>query len=562
MLGYTESDIQKLWLVMTLTLRALKLKPRMILILGLMALLQTGSIGLFALHYLSHSLDEQIGQRALHVAKTIAAMPEVVDAVVQRDAQTLQPLSRNLAATTDARFVVIGDRNGIRLAHPTPSRIGQPMYDDDGDYNEPALLYGKPYLQKAIGSLGATVRGKAPVFDRHNEEVVGIVSVGFLSDTVEAIIDRYRLTLILVILAAFGISVLTALWFASHFKKAIFGLEPEQIGRLFEERNATLESVREGIIAINNEGRITTFNRTAIETLGLSPETQLTGRLINDVLPDNRMLEVLDSGEPQFDQEIWLADRQLIVNRLPLKQGARITGVVSSFRRKDELDLVSRQLTRIQQYADTLRSQSHEYSNKLHTIAGLIQIGADDEALALIGQETKSHQALIQLLLEAVPDPVLAGCLLGKYNRARELGLILVVDPDSQMTELPESLPREQLVSIVGNLLDNAFEATLTHRGAGGEVSLSMTDLGDDLIFEIEDQGPGVPAQEQQRIFEKGVTSKTDQGHGLGLHLVKSLLHRLGGTITLEPGEPGGSRFTVYIPKCLGITDSTIQKHG
>ncbi|MFT6916722.1 MAG: two-component system CitB family sensor kinase [Motiliproteus sp.] len=527
----------------------LKLKTRMLLVLGLVALLQTISIGLFALHYLSQSLEEQMGQRALHVAKTIAAVPQIIDAVAARDTTTLQPISLDLAYKTQAHFVVIGDSLGIRLAHPNPERLGRSMDDDDGDDNAPVLVEGRGYISKALGSLGPTMRGKAPVYDHQGAQVIGVVSVGYRLDRIAALIERYQRTLIIVIGVAFLISVLTALWLANHFKRAIFGLEPEQIGRLFEERNATLESVREGIIAINTQGLITTFNRTAIETLGLSPETQLTGRQIDQVLPDSRMLEVLHTGIPQFDQEIWLADRNLIVNRLPLKQGERVTGVVSSFRRKDELDQVSQKLTRIQQYADSLRSQAHEYANKLHTIAGLIQIGATDEALGLIGQETQQHQALINLLLEAVPDPVLAGCLLGKYNRARELGLWLLIDPESRMTELPVRLPLEQLVSILGNLIDNALEATLSHRGPGGEVRLTMTDLGDDLIFEIEDQGSGISAAEQQRIFDKGVSSKREQGHGLGLHLVRNLLGLLGGSVDVCANEQGGARFTVYLPK-------------
>ncbi|MEH6650457.1 MAG: sensor histidine kinase [Motiliproteus sp.] len=554
-----------------ISLRRLKLETRMVLVLGLVALLQTIAIGVFALYYLNQSLHEQMGQRAMHVAKTIAAMPVVVSAVAQRDTEFLQPLSLTLAYKTQARFVVIGDSLGIRLAHPKTERLGKPMHDDDGDYNEPALVYGKPYVQTAVGSLGATMRGKAPVFDRSDEKVIGIVSVGYALENVEQVIDRYRMTLILVISAAFCISVLTAIWLAKHFKKAIFGLEPEQIGRLFGERNATLESVREGIIAIDRNACITTFNRTAIETLGLSSDSQLTGKPLLDVLPDSGMLDVLKTGQPQFDQEVWLHDLNLVVNRLPMTQGGQITGVVSSFRRKNELDLVSQKLTRIQQYADSLRSQAHEYSNKLHTIAGLIQLGATDEALNLIGQETQRHQDLIRLLLESVPDPILAGCLLGKYNRARELGLTLTIDPDSQMLELPETLPREQLVSILGNLIDNAFEATLAHQASGdvnnadgisntegtnnidgssgGEVRLSMTDLGDDLIFEIEDQGAGIDESQLQRIFDKGVTSKSEPGHGLGLHLVSKLLELLGGSIDIELADGGGSRFTVYIPK-------------
>ena len=534
-------------------LRNFKLKTRMTLVLGLMALLQTGFLGFFALNHLDESLEEQVSERALQVSKTIAAMPEIVGAVQANNIPFLQPLSLKLAQTTNARFVVIGDKNGIRLSHPNPDRLNNPMNDDDGEglgkaYNNPALVHGKAYVQKSSGSLGVSIRGKAPILDKYGS-VVGIVSVGYILDTVEDTLARYRTTLILAIFSAFIVSVLIAIWFANHFKKAIFGLEPEQIGLLFEERNATLESIREGIIAINAEGVITTFNRAALKTLNLENKNLLLGKPIQSILPGSQMLKVLADGKPQFDEEFWLGDSCFITNRLPVRQDDQIIGVVSSFRPKDELDMVSRKLTRIKQYADSLRSQTHEYSNKLHTIAGLIQIGALKEALALIGQETESHQALIHLLVEAVPDPILAGCLLGKYNRAHEMGLALSIDPESHMTDIPSHVPRELLVSILGNLLDNAFEATFAHKGAGGEVGLTMTDLGNDLIFEIEDQGAGITLEEQGRIFKRGVSSKEEPGHGIGLHLVNQQLGRIGATVTIEPGDTGGSRFTVYIPK-------------
>lgn len=528
--------------------KKLKLKTRMILVLGLVSAIQTGLIGGFAWQYLSRSLDDQIGQRALMVAKTVAAMPSVIEGIERRDTGQLQQLSQKLATTNEALFIVIGDANNIRLAHPNPDRIGHSMADDDGDDGNTALLDGRGYVNKAHGSLGESMRGKAPVFDDSGRDIIGLVSVGYSLNQVQATINRYKLVLILAMTFMLLGSVAAAIIIASRFKKAIFGLEPEQIARLFEELDATLQSVREGIIAVNRDGRITTVNRTAIETLGLAPDTRLDGQLINDVLPESGLMPVVESGEPQFDQEVWLNGRHMIVNRLPMKQDGVLMGVVSSFRLRDELDQVSRQLTRIQQYADTLRSQTHEYSNKLHTIAGLIQLGAYEEALALIGSEVSDHQALIQLLLEAVPDPVLAGCLLGKYNRAREMGLLLIIDPDSRMKEIPSNLPRDQLVSVVGNLIDNALEATRQARPNGGQVQLSMTDLGHDLIFEVEDQGPGIPSEQRERIFEKGVTTKKDASHGLGLHLVRSFVARWGGSVTLEVLQ-SGSRFTLYLPK-------------
>lgn len=529
-------------------LRKTKLKTRMILTLGFLGAFQTILIGGFAGYYLSDSLYDEIARRALMVAKTVAATPAVINGIRSRDIPDLNRLAARLADTNEALFIVIGDHEAIRLAHPDTSRIGFSMADDDGDDGREALVNGNAYVGRAKGSLGESMRGKAPVKAPDSGDIIGIVSVGYSLDQVDTTIQRYNIVLYSVVGAALLFTILSAIVIAGRFKRAIFGLEPEEIARLFQERDATLQSVREGIIAVNREGIITTANRAAHETLNLSPDESLAGTPLLDILPDSSLMSVLESGQPDFDREIWLRGRQMVVNRLPVRQGNDIIGVVASFRLSNELDQVSRRLTRIQQYAGTLRSQTHEYSNKLHTIAGLIQIGAHDEALNLIGSEVSDHQALLHLLLEAVPDPVIAGCLLGKYNRAREMGLRLDIDPDSRMTDIPELLPRDQLVSILGNLIDNALEATRLHSGEGGRVRLSMTDLGEELIFEVEDEGPGVPEEAQRKIFERGVSSKGED-HGIGLHLVQQFLNRWGGSITVENLAEKGSRFTLYLPK-------------
>ncbi len=532
--------------------RRTKLKTRMILTLGLVSALQAAFIGVFAGYYLSESLYNEIGQRALMVAKTVAASPAVIRGIQVRDIDALNSLTRKMATTNEALFIVIGDHNAIRLAHPSADRIGYSMADDDGDYGHRALVEGEGYVARALGNLGESMRGKAPVFEPDSGNIIGIVSVGYSLRQVEATVQRYNFVLYGVLGVVLLVSILAAVVIASHFKRAIFGLEPEEIASLFQERDATLQSVREGIIAINRDGIITTVNRAALTTLGLNTDIPVAGRPILEVLPESDLMSVMSSGIPDFDREVWLRNRQMVVNRLPMRQGDDIIGVVASFRLRNELDQVSQQLTRIQQYADTLRSQTHEYSNKLHTIAGLIQLGAYNDALKLIGSEVSSHQALIHLLLEAVPDPIIAGCLLGKHNRAREMGLHLDIDPGSQMADLPDNLPREQLVSVLGNLIDNALEATRRHTGANGRVQLSMTDLGQELIFEVEDQGPGIDPEVQDRIFEKGVTSKPGNEHGYGLHLVRQFLNPWGGSITVENlGDAGGSCFTLYLPKSL-----------
>lgn len=520
----------------------LKISTRLMIALSLLILLQAVILGVFTLRYLGDSLEEQMGQRALQLASMISQTPSIRDAVARGDSPTVQSIVADLRLATDASFISIGDADGIRLVHPIAERIGKPMVGGD---NYRALELGESYISKAVGSLGESIRGKTPVFDNVGK-VVGVVSVGYLTTTIDETVSNYQETIIIVTWALLALSILIAYYIGRRFRAAIFDLEPHEIAALFLERNATLESLREGIIAINAEGKITTFNRAALKALNLPEDQILTGKPLNDVLPESRLPAMLETGAPEYDRETFINGRTLIINRLPIMRGNDLVGVVASFRPKDELAEVSRQLTRIRQYADALRSQAHEYANKLHTIAGLISIDAKDEALELIGQETAGHQVLLTWIKESVDDHLFAGLLLGKYNRSNELGLRLEIDTDSNLSKLPDHIDSQQLVTLVGNLIDNALEATLSNNCE--QVSLSFTDLGEEILVEVEDQGPGIAPEQREAIFRQGYSTK-GENRGIGLHLVTAICDQLNAKITVETLAPRGSRFTLYIPR-------------
>lgn len=526
-----------------------RLQTRLMLTLVFIVLLQAIVSGSFTLHYIEVVLEERIGEQALQLSRVISSLPQIRQGLADRDAKTIQALAEAIRLETDARFIVIGDLEGIRFSHPIIERVGKKRVGGD---NQRAIENGESYVSKAVGSLGPSMRGKSPIFD-FSGKIIGVTSVGYMLNKINARVDGYQNSVILIVLTSLFFSMLVGIAISRHFKKVLFGLEPEEIARLFEERNTTLETVKEGIISIDLKGLITTFNRTAIETLGLTETESLTGQNIRKILPDSDMWSVLENGIPVHDREVWVNGKSLIVNRLPVVVNGKIIGVVSSFRLKGELELLTRQLSQIEQYAESLRAQSHEYANKLHTIGGLIQLDAKDQAMELIGQESKGIQDLVQLLVKVVPDPIVAGCILGKFNRARELGLELIVDKESQMADIPQKIPRDKLVSLIGNLLDNAFEATringLKDDFVNRNVTLSMSDYGDDLIFEIDDNGNGISDKDKELIFDKGVSSKIEEGHGYGLFLVSCILKELHGNMTLQNLDVGGSRAIVYLPK-------------
>ncbi len=492
----------------------------------------------------SSILEEYIGRNALNVSKTVSLTTVVHEGLKNKNSTQIQLYAESVRKATGARFVVVGDHEGRRYSHPVPERIGKLMVGGD---NPRALERGEAYVSKAVGTLGPSMRGKVPIF-ANSGKVIGVVSVGYLQETVESVTEGYLQRVLLWVFGLFLLGGIGTWLIARNVKQSIFGLEPVEIARLFRERNAILDSIREGVVAINDKGQVTMLDHEAAKILKIPPESGI-GTSIESILPQTRMLEVLKSGEEQFDQEMIIGGIEVIVNRVPIWQNGRVAGVVSSFRRKDEIDRMAQELTQIQEYSEVLRTQTHEYSHKLHTLAGLIQLGSHQEALDLIGRETSGYQELLGTLAETVPEPLLSAIILGKYNRAQELRINFQLDPESRMIDIPKKINREKIVTILGNLLENALEAAQENTSGKRTVQLSMTDFGNDLIFEVEDSGPGIEDESVDLSLQHGFTTKSGTGRGIGLSLVHENLKYLGGHLTVVRSSLGGMRFTIYIPK-------------
>lgn len=491
-------------------------------------------------------LHEQIGETALQTAKTIAQIPRIREALLAGDPQgEIQALAEAIRSKTGASFVVIGDTQERRYSHPVPERIGQTFVGGD---TGPALKEGKSYVSEAVGTLGRSLRGMTPIL-AEDGSIIGFVSVGYLSENVHQSISAHLDKPLMYIIGMSVVGILSAVVIAGRLKRLTLGLEPSEITNLYLERVAVLQTIREGVVAIDHQGDIRVTNQAARRYIGLSQQERLSGRPVDSVIPEAGLLHTLYTGQAEFDQERTVGGQELIFNIVPVFQDQKVRGVVASFRRKDELDRLAAELSKVQEYSELLRVQTHEYSNKLHTIAGLIQIEAYREALDLVVTESSGYEDFIRFLGEAVPHPVIAAIILGKYNRAKELRVNFSIDRESTLADVPKSISQEKIVTIVGNLLDNAFEAALQRPPGLRSVDMSFTDLGNDIVFEIEDSGPGVAVDEQDHIFERGVTSKGQGRRGVGLYLVRQRLEELGGQIMVSRSGLGGALFTVVIPK-------------
>ncbi|WP_412514810.1 ATP-binding protein [Shewanella indica] len=504
----------------------------------------------FALVYnvTTQNFHQEVGGKALALAMSIASRPDVIMALkAEKEANEHPELNakmEQLRQQVNADFIVIGNTEKIRLVHPEPTRIGQRMVGEDSE----AGLRGEYYVSEATGSLGESIRGKVPVYD-HNGEVLGLVSVGFLAGSVELLILERSSILIWGCISLLLFSIFAAIFIGRWVRNAIFGLQPDEIARLFAEQEAILNTVRSGIIALDPNGNVRKINQRACEILEQPLRIQHQSLHLSDLLPEHAEFLLRNPSRRILGFELFAADKRLVLSRFLLQAHGYNDGVLLSMRPADELEYLSQQLAKVQAFGELLRVQTHDYSNKLNTIGALIQMGELDKAIELIGQESQGSQAQIESLLTHIQEPVIAGLLLGKYHKAREVNVCVELNNDSLLCSIERKELLERMVSILGNLIDNAIEAVqkVQHMRVP-RVLVTIDETAQNIIFDVEDSGIGLGA-DKAAIFTPQYSSKTGAQHGVGLYLVKTHLESCGGTLELGESDLGGARITVYIPK-------------
>ncbi|MGG0845838.1 ATP-binding protein [Peribacillus simplex] len=528
----------------------MRLHTKLMLGICTLIILMGGIFEVIFINILENNLKQETGEKALSVAQTISLLPDIKQAFRNDNPSVIiQPIAEKIRRQIDAEFIVIGDENEKRLSHPDPNLIGKKMVG--GDNGE--VWNGKSIITESTGTLGPSIRGKSPIMA--NGKVIGVVSVGYLQDDIEKEVSRIQRKIVWTISFILIGGLLIAFFISFNIKKAILGLEPKEIAWMFQEKHAILESIHEGIIAIDVHGRITVVNETAHKILHIPKDIMLRGQKIEEVITHTHLLDVVSTAQAEYDQEFMIDGEIFLASRIPiLNEQGEVIGAVASLRNKSELSNLLQELSHVKAYAEGLRAQTHEYSNRLYTLLGLIQLGSHKEAMDFISKEVDVTQGFIHFLMKEVPDPIIAGFILGKVSLASELKIDFTIDRESSFKDIPSEIDRDLLVTIIGNLINNAFEAVRENEREEKRVSLFVTDLGKELIIEVEDNGRGMNSDVTERIFQNGFTTKNHQTNsGIGLSLVQEAIDGLGGSITFSTKEGEYTIFTVAIPKNRGV---------
>ncbi|MBB6283042.1 two-component system CitB family sensor kinase [Geobacillus subterraneus] len=521
----------------------LNLLVQIVMLITVVVLINTILINTLFSSIIYEVLKGSMGQQALNVAKLAAQNKDIIQAFEHENPSSIiQPISQQIRRLTGASYVVIGNRQGIRYSHHNPEYIGKPM----GTSNEAVFRHRKAVIYEGVGVSGPAIKAKVPIQNK-NGEIIGVSSVGFLINDIEKKATMYRIKISKISLLVLIIGVTGAFLIAHRVKTLIFGLEPEEISFLFKEKEAILESIRDAIIAVNTNNQIVSMNRRARELFqddSLGINSPLTNFRIKEIIQ-----EVIHTKKVLTNRKILLGPNLYIIDSSPILEGHNIKGVVMTVRTASEVERLTNEVSKIKAISDNIRAQNHEYLNKLNVIYGLLCLKQYGQAMELISVEVRERQDLMTFLVESVKDPLVAASLLGKMNWAKERKVSLEIDRNSNLTSLPPTIDSKLIVTILGNIIDNAIDAAQERNGLQAKVRVSFTDLGPDIVFDIDDNGSGIPEGWEQIIFSDGFTTKNGENRGLGLALVKSSIDLLKGQLYIGKSDLGGARFTVIIPK-------------
>ncbi|SDD92786.1 sensor histidine kinase [Nocardioides lianchengensis] len=504
-------------------------------------------VSVFSVRQSDEDFRDQRGDQMTAAAEAVASTPAVQDGLEEvPDRMALAFTLQQRADDVGATVAFLADPDGRVLVSTDPTREGEVLdlgdrdavrrrsFGEIDDRGSRAIAVSVPVIANNAPGEGlpaaGTVVGGVVMLERYPP----------LDERLDNAFDD------LLIFLALGLALGGAgSWLLSRLiKRRTRGLEPAEIAALADQREALLTSIREGLVAISADGVVTVLSESARELLDLPADAQ--GRPLSSLELEPRVRDLLSGDGQVQDAVLLVAGRLVVVNRNPVEASGRAAGTVVTLRDRTELLAMQSELSARQGVTETLRAQTHEFSNQLHTISGLLQLQEYDEAGRLIGTLTRRRAAISDAVTGIVEDPAVAALLIAKTSLAAERRVDLRLDEDSALPRLGPDLSAD-VGTVLGNLVDNAVDAVAS-TGAPGTVDVRLLVDADEVVLQVADTGPGVPADHVASVFRRGFTTKPSDasGRGVGLALVQVVCERRGGSVSVH--NEGGAVFTARLP--------------
>lgn len=513
-------------------------------ILTIWLLLLGITLGL-TLRYSLSTMQEKTDNGLMATAESLSSNAAVQKALLSGECP--QALSDYLDAlaekTADLDIISIADTHSVRVYHIVHERIGGTFVGGD----EQRALAGERYFSDATGTMGFQRRYFSPVEDE-NGQVIGFVMTSTTRSRIEALRRDITITYGKLFFVLTACTVLFSGLLAMYLKKQLRGAKPEDLLRIYLVQNDILNSLEEGIVSLDTEGKIRFVNAAAVDTLGQHEEL-LLGKPVDEVLR-------CQSGESLRNVEgenLATSRPNLLTGSVLTRSGGSCTGQVLILKDKSEAFRRAEQLSGSRNIISALRANNHEFINKLQVISGLLQMGREEEALSYIGSVSASQTQIIGPVIQLIHNSNVAALILGKLNNTRELDINMTLLTNSFLPEHSDYLSTAELVTIVGNLLENAIEAVnATAEQRTRRIVLQITEDETGLLVMVSDTGIGIQPEQLEHIFDSGYSTKATEGRGFGMNLVRNIADRHHASLEVDTEPDTGTTFTLIFNRKRG----------
>lgn len=443
----------------------------------------------------------------------------------------------------DIDVISVVSKDGIRMYHSNHTLIGTKY---DGNMPDFESNTGGYYAVDENGPSGSQRRSYAAIYNE-DDEYVGVVMAIMLMENIKCETAQMLFIFFIITVVAILIELILAGELSEKVKKSLMGYEPDVFTTMYKMRDNILETLAEGILAFDSNGVIQFANESAIRMLCDAPIEKLVGQNV-DMLGDEILSRTIKNGDKE--RNVNLAKADIILDRVPIKEDGRTVGTVAILHNRAEYTKLMEELSGTRYLVDSMRANNHDFTNKLHVILGLIQMEMYDDASSYIQNITMVQRENISKVMNAVSEPAVAALLIGKIARASELNINFVLREGCYYSSADINLPSEMLITVIGNLLDNAFDAmneSIDYK-QHKELLFGIYSKPEAVLITVDDTGSGIKSEDIEFIFENGYSTK-GEGRGTGLYQVKSMVENFGGKITVESQDGVGTSFTVSFTK-------------
>lgn len=483
-------------------------------------------------------------QNLQNVAETIAKSPLLTEGELDEEGTVMYGYLETLKeALSDIDVISVVDRKGIRIYHSNSDLIGTKYDGNMPDFKNHTSGF---YAVDEDGPSGKQRRVYAAVYNQDGD-YIGVVMAIMLAKNIHSETMQMLLIFGVITVLAIAVELVLAGRLSKKVKKSLMGYEPDVFTAMYKMRDNILETLEEGIIAIDENDIIQFINDSAIEMLGKNPREEIVGKKI-EILHDEILTSVMKNGGKETNVNLSNAD--IILDRISIKESDGAKGTIGVLHNRAEYTKLMEDLSGTRYLVDSMRANNHDFTNKLHVILGLIQMEMYEEAISYIQNITMVQRETISKVMNAVNEPAVAALIIGKIARASELNVKFVLREACYYSASDMKLPSEMMVTVIGNLLDNAFDAMNESKNPNehNELLFGIYSRPGAVLITVDDTGKGIKKDEMEMIFMNGYSTKGND-RGTGLYQIKSMIENYGGKITVESQEGVGSSFSVSFTK-------------